>query len=184
MTNDDKSNSLTAELTELPEPLPDLPDLTRTRKRRARTESIIDTAKKMLVAGIGPNEIACRLRLDPAVVLDLYNNSWNPICRKIAPNNGWTCQKLAVRCFGTGAPLAEICRITDRPLFSVIKMLTAEGVSLSALRRYMPPEADPLMVEYRKTLARHDSSPNRRAIQINPTRRVKKPTGKKATATA
>ena len=149
----------------------DLPDLTRQRKLRSRTDSIISTAKKMLVSGIGPNEVACRLRLDPAVVLDFYNSSWNPTCRKVTPANAWTCQKLAIQCFGTGAPLDEICRITDRPLFSVIKMLTAEGVSLSVLSQYLPAHSDPLMVEYRKTLARHEASPKRRPIKINPVRR-------------
>ncbi|MVT03768.1 hypothetical protein [Raoultella sp. 10-1] len=81
-----------------------LPNLTRSRKLRARTESLIATAKKLLVSGIGPNEVACRLRLDPAVVLDLYQ-SWNPRYRKVTPPNAWTCQKLAIQCFGTGAPL-------------------------------------------------------------------------------
>lgn len=166
MINDDRNGVSAA-----PEKT-DLPDLTRSRKLRAKTESLIATAKKLLVSGVGPNEVACRLRLDPAVVLDLYNNSWNPTCRKATPANEWTCRKLAVQCFGTGAPLDEICRITDRPLFSVIKMLTAEGVSMRALRQYMPAENDPLMVEYRKTLARHAASPTRRPIQIYPTRRT------------
>ncbi|MHB7595839.1 hypothetical protein ACYCMP_25545 [Klebsiella pneumoniae] len=169
----EKVTALTAtpeENTEQTLPEPALPDLTRQRKLRSRTDAIISTAKKMLVSGIGPNEVACRLRLDPAVVLDLYQ-SWNPRYRKVTPHNGWTCQKLAIQCFGAGAPLAEICRITDRPLFSVIKMLTAEGVSLSVLSQYLPAETDPLMVEYRKTLARHEASPKRRPIQINPLRR-------------
>ena len=65
----------------------------------------------------------------------------------------------------------EISRITDRPLFSVISMLTAEGVSMSLLDKYLPADTDPLMVEYRKVLARHAESPTRRPIQINPTRR-------------
>ncbi|MGV8924873.1 MAG: hypothetical protein ACOH2G_04240 [Ewingella sp.] len=155
----------------LPEPeLPALPDLTRFYKNRSRSEPLISKAKKLLVAGMKPCEVACRLRLDPAVVLDLYQ-SWNSHFRKVAPANAWTCQKLAIQCFGTGAPLAEICRLTDRPLFSVIKMLTAEGVSMGALRQYMPPETDPLMIEYRKTLARHEASPKRRPIKINPVRR-------------
>ncbi|ENJ8539288.1 TPA: hypothetical protein ACIJVJ_002045 [Raoultella planticola] len=169
----EKRKALTATQNE-PEkidPEEQLPDLRKTFKTRGRTESIIATAKKMLVSGVGPNEVACRLRLDPVVVLDLYNNSWNPTCRKVTPHNAWTCQKLAIQCFGTGCPLVQICRITDRPLFSVIKMLTAEGVSMGALRQYMPPETDPLMVEYRKTLSRHEASPKRRPIKINPVRR-------------
>jgi hypothetical protein len=167
MTNDDRKG-VSAEPEENTEQK--LPDLTRQRKLRSRTDSIISTAKKMLVSGIGPNEVACRLRLDPAVVLDLYQ-LWNPRFRKVTPHNGWTCQKLAFQCFGTGSSLAEICRITDRPLFSVIKMLTAEGVSMGALRQYMPAETSQLMVEYRKTLARHEASPKRRPIKINPVRR-------------
>ncbi|EOY8032655.1 hypothetical protein ACQEL9_004408 [Raoultella planticola] len=166
MTND-KSNGVITESKNI-YPEEQLPDLTRSRKLRARTESLIATAKKLLVSGIGPNEVACRLRLDPAVVLDLYNNSWNQACRKATPANEWTCRKLAIQCFGTGAPLAEICRITDRPLFSVIKMLTAEGVSMSLLDKYLPAETDPLMIEYRKVLARYEASPTRRPIQINP----------------
>lgn len=172
MTNDDRNADLNTDLNE-PEQKTDLPNLIRLRKTfkiRGRTESIIATAKKMLVSGVGPNEVACRLRLDPVVVLDLFQ-SWNPNFRKVAPPNAWTCQKLAIQCFGTGAPLVEICRLTDRPLFSVIKMLTAEGVSMGALRQYMPPETDPLMIEYRKTLARHEASPKRRPIKINPVRR-------------
>lgn len=69
MTNDDR-NGVNAE-PEQPAKI-DLPDLTRQRKLRSRIDSIISTAKKMLVSGIGPNEVSCRLRLDPAVVLDLY----------------------------------------------------------------------------------------------------------------
>lgn len=95
MNNDDR-NGVNAE-PEQPAKT-DLPDLTRQRKSRSRTDSIISTAKKMLVSGIGPNEVSCRLRLDPAVVLDLYNSSWNPTCRKVTPPNAWTCQKLAIRC--------------------------------------------------------------------------------------
>lgn len=59
MINDDRNGVNAA-----PEEKTDLPDLTRSRKLRAKTESLIATAKKMLVSGIGPNEVACRLRLN------------------------------------------------------------------------------------------------------------------------
>ncbi|HHC4125270.1 TPA: hypothetical protein ACN743_005732 [Klebsiella pneumoniae] len=165
---------------DLPEQLPDipeqLPDLTRQRKLRSRTDSIIATAKKMLVSGVGPNEVACRLRLDPAVVLDLYNNSWNQRCRKVTPHNAWTCQKLAIQCFRSGAMLTEICSITDMPIFTIISMLEREGITSADLLPRMPSEVDhPLMVEYRRTVSRHKSLPCRRKpIQINPVRRTSK----------
>ncbi|HBR4580724.1 hypothetical protein [Citrobacter freundii] len=187
MTNDDR-NGVSAEPEkidpeeqlpdqpeqELPDPeLPaqDLPDLTRLYKRRCRDESVIKKAKSLLVHGMTVSKVALLLRLPLEKVQQLHSEGWNSRCRRVTPHNAWTCQKLAIQCFGTGCPLVQICRITDRPLFSVIKMLTAEGVSMGALRQYMPPETDPLMVEYRKTLSRHEASPKRRPIKINPVRR-------------
>lgn len=172
MNNDDR-NGVSAE----PEQKTDLPalkslDLSLFYKRRQRDDSLIKKACTLLVHGHTVGLVSLLLRLPVEKVQQLHDEGWNPRCRRVAPPNAWTCQKLTIQCFGTcGAPLAEICRITDRPLFSVIKMLTAEGVSLSMLSQYLPEENNQLMVEYRKTLARHEASPKRRAIQISPAHR-------------
>lgn len=132
-----------------------------------------------------PSEVACRLRLDLAKVLDLYS-SWNPRYRKVSPHNQWTCHKLALQCFGTDSPLAEICRITDRLLFSAISKLAAEGIGYAALRHQMSPEKDPLVVKYRKTVANKQKTPHSKPIHINPIKKssVSTQTATNPTATA
>lgn len=170
---------------ELPDPeFPpqDLPDLTRLYKRRCRDESVIKKAKSLLVHGMTVSKVALLLRLPLEKVQQLHSEGWNSRCRRVTPHNAWTCQKLALQCFHSGAMLAEICSLTDMPLFTIISMLEREGVASADLLPRMPEESDPLMIEYRRTVSRHKSLPCRRKpIQINPVRRTSKHAGQTAT---
>ncbi|ENS4078700.1 TPA: hypothetical protein QIW90_001947 [Klebsiella variicola] len=189
MTNDDR-NGVSAEPEkidpeeQLPDqPDPELPDLTRLYKRRCRDESVIKKAKSLLVHGHTMNKVALLLRLPLEKVQQLHSEGWNNRCRRITPHNAWTCQKLAIQCFHSGAMLAEICSITDMPLFTIISMLEREGITSADLLPRMPSESDSLMIEYRRTVSRHKNLPCRRKpIQINPVRRTSKHAGQTATA--
>jgi len=166
---------------ELPDP--EFPDLTRLYKRRCRDESVIKKAKSLLVHGMTVSKVALLLRLPLEKVQQLHSEGWNNRCRRVTPHNAWTCQKLAIQCFRSGAMLTEICSLTDMPIFTIISMLEREGIASADLLPRMPPEADPLMVEYRRTVSRHKSLPCRRKpIQVNPVRRTSKPAGQTATA--
>ncbi|MBS6568773.1 hypothetical protein [Klebsiella grimontii] len=192
MTNDDSNGVITEQndpekKTDLLEDLPDLPeplpDLTRLYKRRCRDESVIKKAKSLLVHGMTVNKVALLLRLPLDKVQQLHSEGWNNRCRRVTPHNAWTCQKLAIQCFRSGAMLTEICSLTDMPIFTIISMLEREGIASADLLPRMPSEADPLMVEYRRTVSRHKSLPCRRKpIQINPVRRTSKHAGQTATA--
>lgn len=164
-------------------PDPELPDLTRLYKLRCRDESVIKKAKSLLVHGMTVSKVALLLRLPLEKVQQLHSEGWNNRCRRVTPHNAWTCQKLAIQCFRSGAMLTEICSLTDMPIFTIISMLEREGIASADLLPRMPSEADPLMVEYRRTVSRHKSLPCRRKpIQINPVRRTSKPAGQTATA--
>ncbi|HFI1126790.1 hypothetical protein HV073_06695 [Klebsiella michiganensis] len=189
MTNDDR-NGVSAEPEkidpeeQLPDqPDPELPDLTRLYKQRCRDESVIKKAKSLLVHGHTINKVALLLRLPLEKVQQLHSEGWNNRCRRVTPHNAWTCQKLAIQCFHSGAMLAEICSITDMPLFTIISMLEREGITSADLLPRMPSESDSLMIEYRRTVSRHKNLPCRRkSIQINPVRRTSKHAGQTATA--
>ena len=160
------------------QPDPELPDLTRLYKRRCRDESVIKKAKSLLVHGHTMNKVALLLRLPLEKVQQLHSEGWNSRCRRVTPHNAWTCQKLAIQCFHSGAMLAEICSITDMPLFTIISMLEREGITSADLLPRMPSESDSLMIEYRRTVSRHKNLPCRRkSIQINPVRRTSKHAG-------
>ena len=158
------------DLPELPEPLsgPELPDLTRLYKRRCRDGNVMQRCKHMLIAGYSPGRVALLLRLPQEKVIDLYNNSYNPKCRRFAnPNNG----KLIHTMWSEGATLSEICQTLGLPLFTVVMSLRGDGVTEAAMAPRMPDYNDPLCVEYRRVVARKAASKSR-PIQINPVRRV------------
>ena len=160
------------DLPELPDPLPgpELPDLTRLYKRRCRDGDVMQKCKHMLIAGYSPGRVALLLRLPQEKVIDLYNNSYNPKCRRFAnPNNG----KLIHTMWSEGATLSEICQTLGLPLFTVVMSLRGDGVTNAAMAPRMPEYDDPLYVEYRQVVVRKATSKSR-PIQINPVRRVRK----------
>ncbi|WP_417640569.1 hypothetical protein [Klebsiella sp. FR21TRMT6331] len=179
MTNDDSNGVITEQndpeqKTDLPEDLPDLPeplpDLTRLYKRRCRDENVIKKCKIMLVAGVPPGKVALLLRLPLERVIELYNSSYNPRCRRFAnPNNG----RLVMTMWNEGATLAEICTALTLPLFTVVTSLRQNGITDAAMAPRMPPYDDPLCVEYRQVVARKAAS-KFKPIQINPMRRSRR----------
>jgi hypothetical protein len=131
------------DLPELPEPLsgPELPDLTRLYKRRCRDGNVMQRCKHMLIAGYSPGRVALLLRLPQEKVIDLYNNSYNPKCRRFAnPNNG----KLIHTMWSEGATLSEICQTLGLPLFTVVMSLRQMGLP----RPQWPHECQITMIRY------------------------------------
>lgn len=114
-------------------PAQELPDLTRLYKRRCRDESVIKKAKSLLVHGMTVSKVALLLRLPLEKVQQLHSEGWNNRCRRVTPHNAWTCQKLAIQCFRSGAMLTEICSLTDMPIFTIISMLEREGIAFADL---------------------------------------------------
>lgn len=180
MTHDNR-NSLTADQSELPEPLPDpelpnpepLPDLTRLFKCRSLDVDVLRKCKYMLIAGVPPGKVAliCRLPLDR--VIELYNSSYNPRCRRFAKTNCYTNARLALCSFNEGATLADICTVLGLSLYWVVMSLRQNGVAESAINARMPSADDPLCVEYRRVVARKAAS-KFKPIQINPVRRSRR----------
>lgn len=165
MTNDDR-NSLTAD-----QNTDQKPDLTLLYKRRCRSDDIIQKAKHLLIAGYSPGRVACLLRLPLERVQELYENSYNPRCRRFAKQNEHTNARLALTSFNEGATLADIAAGLGLSLYWVVMSLRQNGVAESAINARMPPADDPLYVEYRKVCERKASS-RFKPIQINPVRRV------------
>ncbi|HGJ8306614.1 hypothetical protein [Klebsiella quasipneumoniae] len=154
-------------------PGPELPDLTRLYKRRCRDGNVMQRCKHMLIAGYSPGRVALLLRLPIERVQELYENSYNPVCRRFAnPNNG----KLIATLWCEGATLVEICQTLGLPLYTVVMSLRQNGVTESAINARMPPYDDPLYVEYRRVCERKSVSKSR-PIQINPVRRSQTASG-------
>lgn len=186
---DDKSNSLTVDqnkpaspgdvnevhsrkagCTEQEEKAESLPDLTRLFKNRARDGDIMQKCKHLLIAGMPPGKVALLLRLPLERVRGLYENSYNPRCRRFAnPNNG----RLVMTMWNEGATLAEICQALGLPLFTMVMTLRQSGITDAAMAPRMPPYDDPLYVEYRQVVARKAAS-KFKPIHINPTRRSRR----------
>ncbi|WP_159214503.1 hypothetical protein [Klebsiella pneumoniae] len=186
MTNDDR-NSLTADhnpdLTE-PEqktdqsvkidlPDPKLPDLTRLYKRRCRDGDIMQKCKHLLIAGYPPGRVALLLRLPLEKVQNLYDNSYNPRCRRFAKANSYQNSRLAFTSFNEGADLSAICTALGLSLYWVVMSLRQNGVTDAAMAPRFPPYDHPLYVEYRRVCERKAAS-RFKAIQINPVRRISK----------
>ncbi|WP_323108452.1 hypothetical protein [Klebsiella variicola] len=146
---------------ELPDPeLPDpgLPDLARLHKRRCRDGDIMQKCKHMLIAGYSPGLTALLLRLPLEKVQNLYDNSYNPRCRRFAKTNAYTNAKLALTSFNEGAMLAEICQALGLPLYTVVMSLRQNGVAESAIQARLPPADDPLTLAYNIVAERKSTS--------------------------
>ncbi|MCL7659031.1 hypothetical protein M8360_26570 [Klebsiella pneumoniae] len=149
-----------------------LPDLTRLFKNRARDSDVIKKCKYMLIAGYSPARVALLLRLPLEKVLDLYNNSYNPRCRRFANRNSYQDSKLALTMFQQGESLVDICdALGGLHLYTVVLSLRQNGVAESAIEQRLPPEGDPLLIEYQRVCKRKAGS-RYKAIQINPLQRV------------
>lgn len=149
-----------------------LPDLTRLFKNRARDSDVIKKCKTMLIAGYSPQKTALLLRLPIEKVIDLYNNSYNPKCRRFANRNSFQDAKLALTMFHQGESLADICdALGGLHLYTVVMSLRQNGVAESAIEQRLPHEGDPLLIEYQRVCKRKSTS-RYKAIQINPVQRV------------
>lgn len=130
-------------------------DLLRLYKSHSRDTSLIETAKKMLVHGYSPGKTALLLRLPYDQVKGLYDNSWNPRCRKISNTSQYATRVTVHQYFESGAMLENICVDLQLPLFTVVRYLSNEGIPRAEIMARFPEETDPLVIEYRKTLSRH-----------------------------
>ncbi|WP_416337471.1 hypothetical protein LW586_20895 [Klebsiella quasipneumoniae] len=190
MTNDDR-NSLTADQNKPAspgdvnevnpakpgciEPLPDpeLPDLTRLFKNRCRDSDVMRKCKHLLIAGMPPGKVSLVCRLPLERVIELYNSSYNPRCRRFAKTNSYTNARLALCSFNEGATLADICTVLGLSLYWVVMSLRQNGVAESAINARMPSADDPLCVEYRRVVTRKAAS-KFKPIQLNPVRRSRR----------
>ncbi|HBS5981271.1 TPA: hypothetical protein MAL29_004757 [Klebsiella variicola] len=182
----DKCTALTAtqnEPEDKPEDKPEqLPVLTRFYKNRCRDGEVIRKCKHMLIAGMPPSKVALLLRLPLEKVQALYENSYNPICRRFAKTNAYTNSRLALTSFNEGADLSDICHaLGGLSLYWVVTSLRQNGVTDAAMAPRFPPYDDPLYVEYRRVCERKASN-KFRPIQISPVRRPSKYAGQTATA--
>lgn len=170
----EKRKALTANQNETEEDLPEpLPDLTRLYKRRCRNGDIMQKCKHLLIAGMLPGRVALICRLPLEKVQELYNNSYNPCCRRFAKTNEYTNARLALTSFNEGATLADICTALGLSLYWVVMSLRQNDVTDAAMAPRFPPYDDPLYVEYRKVCERKATS-RFKPIQINPVRRISK----------
>ena len=157
-----------------------LPDLTRLFKNRARNVDVMRKCKILLIAGYSPQRVSLVLRLPLDRVMELFENSYNPRCRRFAKNNAYSNAQVAVISFNEGAKLAEICQTLGLPLFTVVQMLRQNSVTDAEMAPKIPPYDDSLSVEYRQVVARKAAC-KQKTIQISPPRRVRKAAGTTAT---
>ncbi|MCM7108918.1 hypothetical protein [Enterobacter cloacae] len=143
------------------------PDLSRFYKSRSRDSSLIETAKKMLVHGYSPGKTSLLLRLPYDLVKNLYDNSWNPRCRKVMHTSQYATKRMARMYFDSGAMLAKICSDLQMPLFTVVTLLKREGITEKEMASRMPDHTDPLFVAYRETVARKQKNPQRRSPRLH-----------------
>ncbi|MCT8172392.1 hypothetical protein ACRAOD_22940 [Raoultella ornithinolytica] len=154
-------------------PDPELPDLTRLYKRRCRDGDIMQKCKHLLIAGMLPGKVALMLRLPLEKVQNLYDNSYNPRCRRFAKANSYQNSRLAFTSFNEGADLSAICTALGLSLYWVVMSLRQNGVTDAAMAPRFPPYDHSLYVEYRRVCERKAAS-RFKAIQINPVRRINK----------
>ncbi|EIZ8991121.1 hypothetical protein MQ572_002601 [Cronobacter sakazakii] len=141
--------------------------LSRFYKSRSRDTSLIETAKKMLVHGYSPGKTALLLRLPYDLVKGLYDNSWNPRCRRVTHTSQYATKRMARMYFDSGAMLAKICADLQLPLFTVVTLLKREGITEKEMASRMPDQHDPLFVAYRETVARKQKNPQRRSPRLH-----------------
>ncbi|MCR3706741.1 MULTISPECIES: hypothetical protein [Citrobacter freundii complex] len=163
--------SLTAEPTDLPANgvavgKSQSDKLKRFFKKRRRTETVVKTAKTMLVHGIQPGKVALLLRLDPEFTAELAK-IWNPRFRRVKHTNQHKTGVTVRQYFDSGAMLEKICADLQLPLFSVITFLQRDGVSDQEISSRMPVSDDPLFIEYWKTISRKQVAPQRRSPRLH-----------------
>lgn len=123
-------------------------------KRNSRDKSKIHKAKRLLIAGTSPGLVALMLRLPLETVTALYEGSYNPKSRQLNPKSQAQ-QSLELRDkFIAGAPLEDLCRDSDWPLFTVVAMLKRAGVNEQEIASRMPSTDHLLMAEYVATIER------------------------------
>jgi len=181
----DERNSLTADKktapeNQLPELPPQKPELARLLKKRSRNDELIKKCKFLLIAGVSPGRVACLLRLPLECVKELYENSYNPICRRFVKANQFTNAKLALTSFNNeGVSLAEICKALSLPLYSVVQLLRQNQVTESAITSRLPPPDDDLSIEYHRVIERKAAT-KFKPIQISPAWGIRKRSRKAA----
>lgn len=144
----------------------DTSDLESFFKKRRRDDSIVKTAKTLLVHGVTPGKVALLLRLDPEFVAELAK-TWNPKFRKVKYTSQWTTKRTVRQYFESGATLDKICVDLQLPLFSVITLLQRDGVSDQEMASRMPNSDDPLFIDYRETITRKQAAPQRRSPRLH-----------------
>lgn len=154
----DAANSLTAEKSNQ--------DLKYLFKKRRRDESIVKTAKTLLVHGMTPNKVALLLRLDPEFVAELAK-IWNSKYRKVKYTSQYATKVTVRQYFDSGAMLEKICADLQMPLFTVVTLLKRDGISDQEMASRMPNHDDPLYVAYRETVARKQKNPQRRSPRLH-----------------
>ncbi|MEN4396021.1 hypothetical protein VI119_25440, partial [Enterobacter cloacae subsp. cloacae] len=100
-------------------------------------------------------------------VKGLYDNSWNPRCRKISNTSQYATRRMARMYYESGAMLAKICADLQLPLFTVVTLLKREGITEKEMASRMPDQHDPLFVAYRETVARKQKNPQRRSPRLH-----------------
>lgn len=163
--NNVECNSLNAENTDLPASgfasgKSQSDKLTRLFKKRRRDESVVKTAKTLLVHGHSPGKVALLLRLAPEFVEELAK-TWNPRFRRVAYTSQWTTKRTVREYFDSGAMLEKICVDLQLPLFSVVQFLKRDGITPQQMQARWPEHDDPLVVAYRETVARKQTTPQR-----------------------
>lgn len=129
-------------------------NLERLFKKRRRDESILKTAKTLLVHGHSPGKVALLLRLDPDFVVELAK-TWNPQFRRVAYTSQWTMKHTVREYFDSGAMLETICTDLQLPLFSVVQFLERDGITPQQMQARWPEHDNQLVIEFRKTVQRH-----------------------------
>ena len=140
------------------------PKISRLLKNRSRDHTLLRLAKTLLIRGMPPGKVSLLLRMDYQKILDLYENSYNPRCRRLARPNQFQQQRSAARLFEDGSSLIEICSILDLPLFSVVSYLQKSEIPQAEILARMPNDGHPLMADFKKTAKRHA---NRKQPPIN-----------------
>ncbi|MFV9329160.1 hypothetical protein [Citrobacter europaeus] len=128
--------------------------LKRLFKNRRRDESILKTAKTLLVYGMTSGRVALILRLDPDFVAELAK-TWNPRFRRVKHTSQHVTGVTVRQYFESGVMLEKICADLQIPLFTVVRYLSNEGIPRAEIMARFPEETDPLVIEYRKTLSCH-----------------------------
>lgn len=141
-------------------------DLKRLFKKRRYDESIVKTAKTLLVHGVSPGKVALLLRLDPIFVAELAQ-TWNPVFRRVRYTSQWSTRRTVRQYFDSGAMLEKICTDLQMPLFTVVTLLKRDGITDQQMASRMPDHDDPLFAAYSEIVARKLKNPQRRSPRLH-----------------